>query len=110
VLNTSPYTYLGNVPLDLAPEATLDSGLSVVVVRTMQFVRVLGLIGSALGSGKHIRSSRFALVAHDLETLEVGGHGPLPYQVDGDFLGGGEAFHFEHRAEALDLVLPAGPA
>ena len=27
-LNTNPYTYLGNRPLDLAPEATLDRGLA----------------------------------------------------------------------------------
>ena len=87
VLNTSPYTYLGNGPLDLTPEATLDTGLSVVVMRTMQFARFLGLIGSALGRGKHIRSSRHALLAHDLESLEVTGHGSLPFQVDGDFLG-----------------------
>jgi diacylglycerol kinase family enzyme len=106
VLNTSPYTYLGNRPLDLTPEATLDTGLSVVVVRTMDFAKVLGLVGSALGSGRHIRSSRHALVAHDLEGLEVVGHGPLPYQVDGDFLGQGEEFRFEHRRAALNLVVP----
>ena len=106
VLNTSPYTYLGNVPLDLAPEATLDTGLSVVVVRTMDFAKVLGLIGSALGSGRHIRSSRYAMLAHDLPSLDVIGHGPLPYQVDGDFLGQGEHFHFEHRPDAISLVLP----
>ena len=98
------------MPLDLAGEATLDTGLSVVTVRTMQFARFLGLIGSALASGRHIRSSRHALLAHDLESLVVTGHGPLPYQVDGDFLGYGDEFRFEHRADALDLVLPAGPA
>lgn len=106
VLNTSPYTYLGNVGLDLAPEATLDTGLSVVVVRTMDFVKVLGLIGSALGSGRHLRSSRHALLAHDLAELEIIGHGPLPYQVDGDFLGQGERFRFEHRPDAINLVVP----
>jgi len=106
VLNTSPYTYLGNRPLDLAPEATLDTGLSVVVVRTMDFAKVLALVGSALGSGRHIRSSRHALVAHDLEGLEVTGHGPLPHQVDGDFLGSGESFRFEHRRDALRLLVP----
>jgi len=109
VLNTSPYTYLGNRPLDLTPEATLDTGLSVVVVRTMDFLKVLALIGSALGSGRHIRSSRHALLAHDLAGLEVTGHGPLPHQVDGDFLGQGETFRFEHRRDALSLVLPAAP-
>ncbi|HEX4902444.1 MAG TPA: diacylglycerol kinase family protein [Acidimicrobiales bacterium] len=106
VLNTSPYTYLGNRPLDLAPEATLDTGLSVVVIRTMQFARVLGLIGSALGRGTHLRTSKHALLAHDLDELVVSGHGPVPYQVDGDFLGEGEEFRFEHRPEALNLVVP----
>ena len=106
VLNTSPYTFLGNVPLDLAPEATLDTGLSVLVVRTMDFVKVLSLIGSALGSGRLLRSSHHAVLAHDLDEIEVTGYGPLPYQVDGDFLGQIESLRFEHRPDALRLVLP----
>lgn len=107
ILNTSPYTYLGNRGLDLTPEATLDTGLSVVVVRTMDFVKLLALIGSAIGAGKHLRSSRHALVAHDLSRIEVSGHGLLPYQVDGDFLGHTESLGFEHRPDALRLVVPA---
>lgn len=106
VLNTSPYTYLGNIPLNFAPEATLDNGLSVLVVRTMDFVKVLTLIGSALGSGKLLRSSRHAALVHDVSSFDVIGHGPLPYQVDGDFLGNADALHFEHRPGALRLVLP----
>lgn len=106
VLNTSPYTYLGNIGLDLAPEATLDTGLSVLTVRTMDFVKVLTLIGSALASGRLLRSSRHSLVAHDLGSLVVEGHGPLPYQVDGDFLGLDDRFEFEHRPDALALVVP----
>ena len=34
-LNTNPYTYLGNRPLNLAPEATLDRGLAMVTLRTL---------------------------------------------------------------------------
>ena len=107
VLNTSPYTYLGNRGLDLMPEATLDNGLSVVALRTMDFVKTLGLIGSAIGSGRHLRSSRHAVLAHDLTELTVVGHGTFPYQVDGDFLGHAETLKFEHRPEALRLVVPA---
>lgn len=106
VLNTSPYTYLGNRGLDLTPEATLDNGLSVVAIRTMDFARTLGLIGSAIGSGRHLRSSRHAVVAHDIDHLSVTGHGPFPYQVDGDFLGHAETLEFDHRPEALRLVVP----
>jgi len=35
VLNTNPYTYLGNRPLNLAPEATLDRGLASVTLRKL---------------------------------------------------------------------------
>lgn len=106
VLNASPYTYLGNRGLDLTPEATLDNGLSIVVIRTMDFAKTLALIGSGIGSGRHLRSSRHALVAHDLDRIEIAGHGELPYQVDGDFLGYASSLSFEHRPHALRLVVP----
>jgi hypothetical protein len=38
VLNTNPYTYLGNRPLDLSPAATLDP-LVVVTFRTLRVCR-----------------------------------------------------------------------
>lgn len=107
VLNTSPYTYLGSIPLDLAPEANLDTGLSVVVLRTMAFARTLAAIGSGLATGRYLRSTADAHVAHDLSALTVTGHGPLPYQVDGDFLGQLESFEFAHRPAAIRLVVPA---
>lgn len=109
VLNTSPYTYLGNRGLDLAPEATLDNGLSLLTVRTMDFAKTLALVASGIGSGKLLRSSRHALVAHDLGSIDVTGHGPVPYQVDGDFLGNADELTFRHRPDGIRLVVP-GPA
>ena len=35
-LNTNPYTYLGNRPLDLSPAATLDRGLVLITFRTLE--------------------------------------------------------------------------
>jgi diacylglycerol kinase family enzyme len=107
VLNTSPYTYLGNRPLDLAPEATLDRGLAAVTVRTMDFGRFIRIIGSALGSGKALRRSRWVDFRTDLEALTVRTYGPVPYQVDGDHLGDAEVLEFRHEPEVLDLVLPS---
>ncbi|HET6665535.1 MAG TPA: diacylglycerol kinase family protein, partial [Acidimicrobiales bacterium] len=59
VLNTNPYTYLGNRPLNLAPEATLDRGLASVTLRTMAFARTMRIIASAFGSGAVLRRSRW---------------------------------------------------
>lgn len=106
VLNTSPYTYLGNRGLDLTPEATLDNGLSVVAIRTMDFVKTLALVGSGIGQGTYLRGSRHALVAHDLSSIDIAGHGEFPYQVDGDFLGYTESLRFTHHPDAMRLVVP----
>ncbi|HMG44490.1 MAG TPA: diacylglycerol kinase family protein [Acidimicrobiales bacterium] len=106
VMNTSPYTYLGNIPLDLAPELTLDDGLAAVTLRTMRFARTLRIIGSALGNGKLLRRSRWVDYRVDVPGLTIRGYGPVPYQVDGDYLGESENFTFRHTPNALALVLP----
>ncbi len=106
VLNTNPYTYLGNIPLDLAPEIGLDTGLAAVTVRTMAFTRFLPVIASALGRGKLLRRSRWVDHRADLPALTVRAYGPVPYQVDGDHLGDADVLEFRHEPEVLDLVLP----
>ena len=106
VLNTNPYTYLGDRPLDLAPEATLDRGLASVTLRTMAFARTLRIIGSALGSGKALRRSRWVDHRTDLDGLTIRAYGPVPYQVDGDHLGDADVLVFRHERDVLDLVLP----
>lgn len=105
-LNTDPYTYLGNRPLSLAPEATLDRGLAMVTVRTLAFGKTMRIIGSALAGGRHLRTSRWTDHRTDLTELTVTGYGPFPYQVDGDHLGDTEHLTIRHEPEVLDLVMP----
>jgi diacylglycerol kinase family enzyme len=106
VLNTNPYTYLGNRPLNLAPEATLDRGLTALTVRTMTFAPFLRVIGSALAGGAGLRRSRWVDRRTDVAALTVRAYGPVPYQVDGDHLGDAETLEFRHEPDVLDLVLP----
>ena len=51
VLNTNPYTYLGNRPLDLSHEATLDRGLVAITFRTMKATTILRSLAGALRGG-----------------------------------------------------------
>ncbi len=67
---------------------------------------MMRIIGSALVGGKHLRSSRWSDHRVDLERVVVEGHGPFPYQVDGDHLGDAEHLEIRHEPEVLDLVLP----
>lgn len=105
-LNTNPYTFLGNRPLNLAPEATLERGLALVTLRTLSFAKTMRIIGSALGSGKHLRSTRWTDHRVDLTSLTVEGYGPFPYQVDGDHLGDVERLEIRHEPDVLNLVMP----
>ncbi|MEX2292381.1 MAG: diacylglycerol kinase family protein [Acidimicrobiales bacterium] len=105
-LNTNPYTYLGNRPLNLAPDATLDRGLTMVTLRTLAFARTMRVIGSALGAGKYLRNNRWTDYTPDVTSVIVEGYGPFPYQVDGDHLGDTERLVITHAPDILDLVLP----
>jgi diacylglycerol kinase family enzyme len=104
--NSNPYTYLGTRPLDVAPDADLERGLVAVTFRTLGVVRLLALATSALGTGSWLRRHRKIDYRTDLTALTVRGHGPFPYQVDGDYLGETEQLEFRHEPGALTIVHP----
>jgi diacylglycerol kinase family enzyme len=106
VLNTNPYTFLGDRPLDLAPEATLDNPLAAVTLRTLALGKMLQVVGSVLGSSKGLRSGKWVDHRMDVSHLTIRAYGPIPYQVDGDHLGDAEVLEFRHVPEVLDLVIP----
>ena len=107
VLNSDPYTFLGNRPLHIAPEATLDRGMTSVTFQTMAFVPFLRIIGSALGVGRPTRSQRKLDLRTDLAKFTVRAlDQPLAYQVDGDYLGETDVATFGHDPDVLRLVMP----
>ncbi|MBV8560925.1 MAG: diacylglycerol kinase family lipid kinase [Acidimicrobiia bacterium] len=108
-MNSNPYTYMGNIPLNLAPDADLDRGLVVATFRSLEMVLFLGLIASVLRRGSHFRRHRTVDYRPDLTEATVTGHGPFPYQVDGDYLGEAERLAFRHEPDALTVVVPAVP-
>ncbi|HRE01968.1 MAG TPA: diacylglycerol kinase family protein [Ilumatobacteraceae bacterium] len=105
VLNTNPYTYLGNRPLDIAPSATLDNGLVVVTFRSLAVTAVLrGLSGALRGGG--VKPSATLDVQTDVEALRITASEPFPYQLDGDYLGELTSLDFRHVPAAVRLVRP----
>jgi diacylglycerol kinase family enzyme len=90
----------------VAPEAGLDSRLSVTAFRTLRFLPFLTAIGSALGSGKVLRRHPRLVHQADVKALTILGSGPFPYQVDGDHLGDVERLDFTYEEDALTIVLP----
>ena len=105
-LNTDPYTYVGTRPFTLAPDATLDRPLTIVTLRSLDLLPLARILGSALGSGRRLRHDRQVAYETDVVHAEITGFGPIPIQVDGDYLGDVEHIDLRHEPDVLSLVVP----
>lgn len=105
VLNTNPYTFLGNRPLDLSSAATLDRGLVAVTFRTMRATAIVKSLAGALRGGG-VKETAYLDEQVDLTEFVVESDEPFPYQVDGDYLGESDRLEFHHVPDAVKLVFP----
>jgi diacylglycerol kinase family enzyme len=105
VLNSSPYTYLGNRALDLSPYATMERGLVAITFRSLRARPFLAAITRTL-RGRPIETSATVDEHHDVTRLDIESPRPFPYQVDGDYLGETRRLRFQHRPSVMELVLP----
>lgn len=104
-LNCDPYTYLGNQPLVVAPEATLDRPLSVAALSSLS-PRVLPGLLRSLRRGTGLTSRGAITHWTDVESMTIRGDRPFPYQVDGEAIEPVTELRLSHRAAALPLVVP----
>ena len=110
-LNTSPYTYLGSRPVDLVPGTDLGMGLSLAWFRSIAPPTILRAAVAAVRAGRSggpLRHNRAVEVVRRLGPVEVisSGQAPIPYQVDGDYLGEARSLSLRHAPDALRLVFP----
>ena len=101
-LKTSPYTYLGNRPFRVGEAANLDSRLVMVTFRSLKFMTIVGAAAAALTTG--LRRKRMIDQRTDLDVVTVTGHGRVPYQVDGDFLGEVDELTLRYEPDRLELI------
>ncbi|MGH9149556.1 MAG: diacylglycerol/lipid kinase family protein [Acidimicrobiales bacterium] len=105
--NGHPYTFAGPRALDIAPDADFDRGLAVVALRTMGLVPLLSVVGSALGLGRPVAEHPAVSYHHDVAEVTVEGHGPFPYQLDGELLGETTRLVLTHCPDQLNVAVPA---
>ena len=106
--NTNPYTFVGNRPFDIAPDAHLDNGLAMVTVRSMRTDRFLRIMAKALRANGSLATDRCIHYRPDVDALvveSIDGR-PFPYQIDGDYLGEIDRIDLRHVPDAMDLVVP----
>jgi diacylglycerol kinase family enzyme len=106
VLNTDPYTFLGERQFNLVPGTDLASPLSAVAISSLGAVTLLRLTARALRSPNGIGSQRKVTVVDDVVEAIVTPRGDVPYQVDGDYLGEAGRLEFRWEPDSLRLVMP----
>ncbi|SRR6266550_1075972 len=104
VANAAPWTYLRDRPVNLAPEASFDTGLDVFAPRTMRTLTTLRYITGALRGGAGPRGRRL-LRLHDLGEFTLRADRPMALQTDGDYLGEHEEVRLVAVPAALRVVV-----
>jgi diacylglycerol kinase family enzyme len=103
VQNTSPWTYLGDRPIDPNPTASFDLGLDVLALRTLHMPSTTRTVTQLLSS-KAVPRGKQVLRLHDVAEFTLRAGRPQPFQLDGDYLGEREKVRFTAVAEALRVV------
>ncbi len=106
VSNSRPYTYVGRLPMTLAPQAGLDRGLALTQFCDLRFGRVVRAVATSLRRGERPRPVAGILQHEDLGALTVRGDRPFPYQVDGEYLGEVDRLDIVHEPGALTILVP----
>ena len=107
-LNTDPYTYLGTTPFSVAPQATLDSPMSIVVMKSLKPTTLGSLVFKTLRSDEGVTSSKSVDVSHDVRSALITHGDAFPYQLDGDYLGEISEIDLRWEPDVLRLVVPDG--
>ncbi len=104
VCNTSPWTYLGERPVDPCPRSSFDTGLDVFGLRSLGTASTLRHLREMLASTPRPRG-RSLLAVHDAERLVLSAREPQPLQLDGEDLGDRSRVVFTSVPGALSVVV-----
>ena len=107
VQNGSPYTYFGDRPVEMGEGAELDSGdLAGVVLRRARPIEMPTIAFRALSQRAHVTRHRQIRPFQGLSRLHVRScdERPLPFQVDGDYIGEASEIEFGLTPGGLSVL------
>jgi diacylglycerol kinase family enzyme len=105
VQNSSPWTFLGPIPVDPCPRASYDTGLDLFAPRSLAVLHALGHARRMLMR----RRSRYPfgglLALHDQSELRLTATRPTALQIDGDAAGSVSSVTFRSVPRALSVLV-----
>ena len=104
VSNASPWTYLGERPVNASPKAGFDTGLDLFAMRKLGTLGTLNALRQMLGrdggpAGRHVVS------LHDQAALTFRADRPVAFQVDGEYVGEREHVMLRSIPNALRVLV-----
>jgi diacylglycerol kinase family enzyme len=109
VSNGDPFTYLGRRPFRPTPQATWDGGLDLLVGQTMA-TRSLARALTGMLSPRPRAGYPGMTLLHDVDGFTLSADIPLPFQLDGEYVGDRTSVTFGCLRSALAVVAPSGRA
>jgi diacylglycerol kinase family enzyme len=107
--NGDPFTYLGRRPFRPTPQATWEGGLDLLVGETMATRSLVRALTGMLSP--HPRAGYPGLpVLHDIDGFSLESDIPLPFQLDGEYVGDRTSVTFGCLRSALAVVAPPARA
>jgi diacylglycerol kinase family enzyme len=108
VTNSSPWTYVGNLPLLTVPHdgpaGALNSGLDVFGLRRLRTLTTLGALHQMMHSNSTPPSGPDMLTMAELTALTFSADRPIAFHIDGEYLGEVETVAFTFIPDALRVI------
>lgn len=105
VANCDPYSYVGRLPVRVAPDARFELGLDLVAPVRVRPGRLPTLVYWVLARPGQTRAADI-LYVHDADEFRIECDGPTALQADGEDLGDVTEAVFEAERDALDVLIP----
>ena len=108
VTNSSPWTYVGNLPLLTVPHdgpsGTLNSGIDVFGLRRLRTLTTLGALHQMMHSNSTPPGGPDVLTVAELTALTFSADRPIAFHIDGEYLGEVERVAFTFIPDALRVI------
>jgi diacylglycerol kinase family enzyme len=105
VQNSSPWTFLGPLPIDPCPRASYDTGLDLFAPRSLGVLHTLGHVRRMMLRRRTRYPFGGLLTLHDQSQISIEASRPIALQVDGDAQGPVSMVTFRSVPRALGVLV-----
>jgi diacylglycerol kinase family enzyme len=105
ISNTSPWTFMGRMPVNPSPKANFGRGLDVFGMRSLEVGPTVGALAQMLTARTRPLQGRHVVNVHDAAEVTLRAARPVAFQLDGDYLGEQRSVTFRSVPKAIRIVI-----